>query len=111
MSSGGSLSQAQIPSSCVSERSSNSVSGNNKKVPIGSGAVESAVRRIVNMRMKGNARFWLEENGEGMLLMRSYLKAGRIDDLSKWVHARSVNWWDEELTNTRGPISDVVPTC
>jgi hypothetical protein len=31
------------------------------------------------MRMKSNAMFWLEINAEGMLLLRSYLKAGRFD--------------------------------
>jgi hypothetical protein len=29
-------------------------------VPIGSGAIQSAIRRVVNMRMKSNGMFWLE---------------------------------------------------
>jgi hypothetical protein len=62
-------------------------------VPIGSGAVESAVRRVVNMRMKSNGMFWLEINAEGMLLLRSYLKAGRFDDLVDWSIARAASWW------------------
>ena len=52
-----------------------------KGSPIGSGAVESAVRRIVNLRMKGNSIFWLPEHAEAMLHLRAYLKAGRWDDL------------------------------
>ena len=30
-------------------------------LPCGSGAIESAVRRIVNLRLKGNGIFWLKE--------------------------------------------------
>jgi len=52
-------------------------------LPIGSGAIESAIRRIVNLRMKGNGIFWLEESAEGMLHLRSYIKSGRWDELVK----------------------------
>lgn len=45
--------------------------------PMGSGAVESGVRRVVNLRMKGNSIFWLEEHAEGLLHLRSVLKSGR----------------------------------
>lgn len=51
--------------------------------PIGSGAVESAVRRVVNLRMKGNSIFWLPEHAEAMLHLRAYLKAGRWDELAR----------------------------
>ena len=44
---------------------------------MGSGAVESAVRRVVNLRMKGNSIFWLEENAESFLHLRCAYKAGR----------------------------------
>ena len=63
------------------------------KIPIGSGSVESAVRRIVNMRMKGNGTFWLMENAEAMILLRSYLKAGRFDDLVDWSMTNAAGWW------------------
>ena len=46
-------------------------------IPCGSGAIESAIRRIVNMRLKGNGIFWREENAERMLHMRANLKVGR----------------------------------
>ena len=62
-------------------------------VPRGSGAIESAVRRIINLRIKSNAKFWLEKNAQAMLLMRSYLKAGRFDDLIDWTQARTASWW------------------
>jgi hypothetical protein len=40
--------------------------------PIGSGAVESAMRRIVNLRLKGAGMFWLQANAEHVLLLRCY---------------------------------------
>lgn len=46
-------------------------------LPIGSGAIESAIRRVVNLRLKGPSIFWLRENAEAMLTLRSYYKAGR----------------------------------
>jgi hypothetical protein len=46
-------------------------------LPIGSGAMESAIRRVVNLRLKGASIYWLEENAEAMLLLRSYYKSGR----------------------------------
>ena len=63
------------------------------KVPRGSGCVESAIRRVVNMRMKGNGMFWLEDSAEGMLLLRSYLKSGHFDTLMDWSLSCSVPWW------------------
>ena len=47
------------------------------KLPIGSGAMESAVRRVVNLRMKGASIYWLEQTAEAMLMLRSYYKSGR----------------------------------
>ena len=46
-------------------------------LPIGSGAVESAIRRVINMRLKGAGIFWHKETANAMLLLRSYYKAGR----------------------------------
>jgi hypothetical protein len=50
-------------------------------LPIGSGAVESCIRRVVNLRMKGPCIFWREENAEGFLHMRAYFKSGRWDEM------------------------------
>lgn len=49
-------------------------------IPIGSGAVESGVRRVVNQRLKGNSIYWLEDHAEAVLHLRAQLKAGRWDD-------------------------------
>ena len=46
-------------------------------LPIGSGAVESAIRRIVNLRMKGNGIFWNLNNIQRMLYIRCQLLSGR----------------------------------
>jgi hypothetical protein len=55
-------------------------------LPIGTGVVESAIRRVVNLRLKGNGIFWDAENAERMLLLRSRLKAGRWNELEAAVH-------------------------
>ena len=47
------------------------------KMPIGSGSVESAIRRVVNLRLKGPCVFWCKENAEAVLMLRCYWKAGR----------------------------------
>lgn len=45
--------------------------------PIGSGAVESAIRRVINLRLKGPAIFWCKARAEELLMLRSFYKAGR----------------------------------
>lgn len=49
-------------------------------LPIGSGAIESGIRRVVNQRLKSNGTYWLEEHAEALLHLRSQLKTGRWDD-------------------------------
>lgn len=46
-------------------------------LPIGSGAIESAIRRIVNLRLKGPSIFWHKPNAESLLLLRAAYKSGR----------------------------------
>jgi hypothetical protein len=46
-------------------------------LPQGSGAIESAIRRVINLRMKGNSIFWEEENAEAMLALRGLVLSGR----------------------------------
>jgi hypothetical protein len=48
-----------------------------RHLPVGSGAIESVIRRVVNLRMKGNSVFWKEENAEGMLLLRGLVLSKR----------------------------------
>jgi len=45
--------------------------------PLGSGSIESGVRRIVNLRLKGASLFWRPENAEEILYLRCQIKSGR----------------------------------
>jgi len=47
------------------------------KLPSGSGAIASTVRRVVNLRLKGPSLFWGRARAEALVLWRSYDKAGR----------------------------------
>ena len=66
-------------------------------LPIGSGAIESAIRRVINQRLKGNGLMWCEGNAEGMLLLRAAALTGRWDETveralqSKWEDGR-MDW-------------------
>ncbi len=51
-----------------------------QNVPIGSGVVESAVRRVLNLRFKSASMCWRPDRLEPMLYLRAILKAGRWDD-------------------------------
>jgi hypothetical protein len=48
-------------------------------LPMGSGAIESGIRRVINLRLKGNSIFWEEDNAEGMLQIRGLALSGRWD--------------------------------
>jgi hypothetical protein len=53
------------------------------QLPIGSGAIESTVRRVINLRLKGPSIFWCRASAEAVLLLRSYYKAGRWNLLKR----------------------------
>lgn len=55
-------------------------------LPLGSGAIESGVRRVINLRLKSNATFWREPNAETMLQVRAQVISDR---------------WDERLAESR----------
>jgi hypothetical protein len=46
-------------------------------VAVGSGAIESAIRRVINLRLKGPGILWEEEKAEGMLAIRAAVLTGR----------------------------------
>jgi len=46
-------------------------------LPCGSGCVESAIRRIINMRLKAAGTFWKRDMAEFFLFLRSQLLSGR----------------------------------
>lgn len=49
-------------------------------LPLGSGAIESLIRQVVNLRMKGNSKFWLQDNAQIMLHLRCQLIPGSWDN-------------------------------
>src|SRR5205085_7558999 len=46
-------------------------------LPTGSGAIASAIRRVVDLRLKGNGLLWYADNAEGMLALRAAALSGR----------------------------------
>jgi hypothetical protein len=56
-----------------------------RKLPIGSGQVESAVRRVVNLRFKAPGSFWREPTVSGLMHLRAAFKAGRWDEVMKGI--------------------------
>lgn len=47
-------------------------------LPTGSGTVESAIRRVINLRIKGTGLFWKRENAENVIFLRSLVLTGKI---------------------------------
>lgn len=58
------------------------------KLPVGSGQVESTVRRVINLRFKSAGSFWDERIVGDLMHLRAYFKAGRWDELIKRVLAK-----------------------
>ena len=48
-------------------------------LPLGSGAIESSIRRVINLRLKSNGMFWGEPQAEMMLQVRAQVISGRWD--------------------------------
>lgn len=56
-----------------------------RKLTVGSGGVESAIRRVVNLRIKAPGNFWIPANAEAMIYLRAQLLYGR------WQHYRDAS--------------------
>lgn len=52
-----------------------------RKLLCGSGLVESAIRRVINLRFKGPSAFWCSENLDKMFLLRCAMLSGRWHNL------------------------------
>jgi hypothetical protein len=50
-------------------------------VPLGSGAIESTIRRVINLRLKGTSIFWTEENAEAVIQLRAAVVSGRWEEI------------------------------
>lgn len=59
-------------------------------VPLGSGAIESTIRRVINLRLKGNGIYWTEDNAEAVFQLRAAVVSGR---------------WEEILEHTRAAMA------
>jgi hypothetical protein len=45
--------------------------------------MESAIRRVVNLRIQGASIYWLEDGAEAILLLRSFYKSNRWQCLQR----------------------------
>jgi hypothetical protein len=75
----------------------NYVTYSRRGLPLGSGAVESAIRRVINLRLKSNGMFWTAANAESMLQVRCQLLstewAVRLEELYKHrLRSRRRDW-------------------
>ena len=61
--------------------------------PIGSGTVESAIRRVINMKLKSNGIFWLQNNCERMLYLRCQFLTGRWITLQNKLDELRLNFY------------------
>jgi hypothetical protein len=66
-------------------------------LPCGSGAIESSIRRVINLRLKSNAMFWKSENAESMLQVRSQVVPDQWDtamvDLAEFRRTQASHDW------------------
>lgn len=69
--------------------------------PVGSGTVESAVRRVINMKLKSNGIFWLKNNCERMLYLRSQFLTGRWKILQDKLEIKRVNAYGYNMLQDR----------
>jgi hypothetical protein len=75
-------------------------------LPCGSGAMESTVRRVVNLRMKSNGTFWTKENAEKMLQLRGQLLSEQwektLNDLYKMRLKNRGRFWQWNAPDLTG---------
>jgi hypothetical protein len=73
-----------------------------KKLPIGSGAVESAVRRVINLRIKSPGMFWDADNVEAIMYLRANALSEQRETMLKrtYQHTRTTRRrdWKGNLT-------------
>jgi hypothetical protein len=81
--------------------------------PLGSGAVESAIRRVINLRLKGNGIYWKEENAEAMLVLRAAALTGRWQETMEKVQEAMASDrrrdWQWEAPDIVGELNSTVP--
>lgn len=72
-------------------------------LPCGSGAIESSIRRVINLRLKSNAMFWKSAHAESMLQVRSQVVPEQWDtamsELSEFRRTEAYDGWQWEPQN------------
>lgn len=69
-------------------------------LPTGSGTVESAIRRVINLRIKGTGLFWKKDNAENMILLRSLVLTGKLRNACRVVSVKVKNmFYNNRLTD------------
>jgi len=57
-----------------------------KGLPIGSGAVESGIRRVINLRIKSPGMFWEKDNVESIMYLRANALSGQWENMLNRVY-------------------------
>lgn len=76
-------------------------------LPMGSGAIESGIRRVINLRLKNNGMFWREEHAEEMLQVRAQVISKRWDERVKAMrqhlhHNGRIDWkWEPQAMSSK----------
>jgi hypothetical protein len=76
-------------------------------LPMGSGAIESGIRRVINLRLKNNGMFWREEHAEEMLQVRAQVISKRWDERVKAMrqhrcYDRRTDWkWEPQAMSVK----------
>lgn len=76
-------------------------------LPTGSGAVESAIRRIINLRIKGTGLFWKRQNAENMIFLRAIILTGKIRNVCRRCLEMIIHVFDN-IANSEITISNNV---
>ena len=87
-------------------------------LPLGSGAIESSIRRVINLRLKGNGIFWLEEHAEEMLQLRALVISRRWDErvqqMRSWTkknHLADWKWTPRPMSSKVEPQAEIAKTA
>jgi len=73
--------------------------------PIGSGAIESAIRRVINLRLKAPGTFWREDTAEVVLYMRAQVLTNNWDAMLDNIRKRSRYTRDKQYKWDPTPMS------
>jgi hypothetical protein len=72
-------------------------------IPCGSGHVESAIRRVINLRLKAPGTFWTQDMAEYFLFLRSQLLSGRWKIFMKNVRRRVESFTENLMVEKQFP--------